>query len=43
MELIVFTDPIEEEYRERHTLVEGVVYPLAFAAIAVEVNQLIRR
>ncbi len=43
MELIVFRDPVEEEYRERRTFVEGVVNPLAFTTIGLEANQFSRR
>ena len=43
MELIVFRDPIEDEYRERRTFVQGEVRLLAFGEIAIEVSQLIRR
>jgi Uma2 family endonuclease len=43
MELIIFQDPIEDEYREKHTVIDGEVSPLAFAEISILVNRLIRR
>ena len=40
-QLIVFREPQEIEYASKSTLSEGVVYPLAFPDLAVEVQRII--
>jgi Uma2 family endonuclease len=40
-QLIVFREPQETEYASKSTLSTGIIYPLAFPDIAVEVNAII--
>ncbi len=42
-ELIVYRDPINGNYQSEVKLTEGDIYPLAFPAIAVSVNRILRR
>lgn len=42
-QLIVFREPQETEYASKSTLSEGVVYPLTFPALAVEVKRIISK
>jgi Uma2 family endonuclease len=43
MELVVFRDPSDEDYREKRTLIEGEISPLEFPDITIAVNRFIRR
>lgn len=43
MELVIFRDPIEDEYREKRTLTDGEIHPLAFTEVAIAVRRFIRR
>jgi len=43
MELVIFRDPSDEDYREKRTLTDGEVSPLAFAEVSIAVNRLLRR
>ncbi len=43
MELVVFRDASDEDYREKRTLIEGEISPLAFAEVSIAVNRLLRR
>jgi len=43
MELILFRDPVEDEYREKRILTHGEISPVAFPEVAIAVNQFIRR
>jgi Uma2 family endonuclease len=43
MELIIFQDPVAEEYQENHSVIDGEVNPLAFADLSISVKRLIRR
>ena len=43
MELVVFRDASDEDYREKRTLIDGEISPLAFAEVSVAVNRLLRR
>jgi Uma2 family endonuclease len=43
MELIVFRYPGDSDYREKRTLIDGVIQPLAFEDVAIAVDRLIRR
>ena len=40
-QLVVFREPQETEYASKSTLSEGLVYPIAFPDLAVEVNLII--
>ncbi|MEM9273127.1 MAG: Uma2 family endonuclease [Cyanobacteria bacterium P01_F01_bin.143] len=40
-QLMIFREPQEIEYAAKFTLSEGVIYPLAFPALAVEVKRII--
>ncbi|MEM6612422.1 MAG: Uma2 family endonuclease [Cyanobacteria bacterium P01_C01_bin.72] len=42
-QLIVFCEPQETEYASKSTLSDGVVYPLAFPNLAVEVKRIISK
>lgn len=41
MELVVFRDPVAQEYRSQATFTDGVVRPLAFQDTAVSVSRLL--
>ncbi|MGG6266656.1 Uma2 family endonuclease [Leptolyngbya sp. AN03gr2] len=41
-ELVVFRDPVDGEYQSRSTLTSGMIHPLAFPDIEIEVAKLIR-
>jgi len=41
-ELIVFRDPVDGEYQSRSTLTSGMIRPLAFPDVEIEVARLIR-
>lgn len=41
LELIVFRDPVNGEYRSQTTLTQGDIRPLAFQDVAVSVRQLL--
>ena len=43
MELVVFRDASDEDYREKRTLIDGEINPLAFAEVFIAVNRLLRR
>lgn len=43
MELVIFRDPSDEDYREKRTLTDGEVSPLAFAEVSVAVSRLLRK
>lgn len=43
MELIVFRNPSEADYREKRTLIEGKINPLAFPDVAIAIERLLRR
>jgi Uma2 family endonuclease len=43
MELIVYRDPVDNNYRSEMTLISGKIRPLAFLDVEIEVNRLIRR
>ena len=43
MELVLFRDPSDEDYRGKRTLIDGEVSPLAFAEVSILVRRLIRR
>lgn len=40
-QLIVFKEPQETEYASKSTLSTGIIYPLAFPDVAIEVNSII--
>lgn len=40
-QLIVFRDPQETEYASKSTLDEGIIYPVAFPNLAIEVNKVV--
>ena len=40
-QLIVFREPQDSEYATKFTLSEGIVYPVSFPSLAVEVNRII--
>jgi Uma2 family endonuclease len=41
MELIVMRDPVAGKYQSQMTLTDGVIYPLAFPAVAIAVSRLL--
>jgi Uma2 family endonuclease len=41
MELVLFRDPLKGEYQSRVTLSEGIIRPLAFPDVAIEVLRLL--
>jgi hypothetical protein len=41
LRLIVFRNPVEGEYQSRVTLSEGIIRPLAFPEVAIEVVRLL--
>ncbi|MGV0026628.1 Uma2 family endonuclease [Phormidesmis priestleyi] len=41
MELVVFRDPVEGEYRSQATFASGTIVPLAFSDIQIDVRQLL--
>ncbi|NJO75612.1 MAG: Uma2 family endonuclease [Leptolyngbyaceae cyanobacterium RM1_406_9] len=43
MELIIFRDPIEDEYREKRTLTSGEISPVAFPEVSITVGRFIKR
>jgi Uma2 family endonuclease len=43
MELIVYRDPVDGDYRSETTLITGKIQPLAFLDVEIEVDRLIRR
>jgi Uma2 family endonuclease len=43
MELIIFRDPIEDGYREKQTLTDGEISPVAFPQVSIAVGRFIRR
>ncbi|WNZ47914.1 Uma2 family endonuclease [Leptolyngbya boryana CZ1] len=43
MELIVYRDPVEGDYRSEQKLIAGKIRPLAFLDVEIEVDRLIRR
>jgi Uma2 family endonuclease len=43
MELVIFRDPAEDDYREKHTLTDGKISPVAFPEVAIAVERFIRR
>ncbi len=42
MELVVFREPGEDDYREKRTLIDGQVSPIAFPEVAIAVGQFLR-
>lgn len=43
MELVVFRDPSDDDYREKRTLIEGGICPIAFPDVVISVGRLLRR
>lgn len=43
MELVIFRDPSDDNYREKRTLIDGEICPLAFPDVAIAVRRLLRR
>lgn len=43
MKLVVFRVPIEDDYREKHTLTDGEISPLAFPEVSIAVRRFIKR
>jgi Uma2 family endonuclease len=43
MELLVYRDPIEDDYHSEITLTSGKIRPLAFLDVEIEVDRLIRK
>ncbi|MCG8368746.1 MAG: Uma2 family endonuclease [Pseudanabaenales cyanobacterium] len=43
MELVVFRDPSDDDYREKRTLIEGDIRPVAFPDVVISVGRLLRR
>lgn len=43
MELVVFTEPTDGQYRENQTFEDGDISPLAFAEVSIAVKQLVKR
>ena len=43
MELVVFRDPSDDDYREKRTLIEGDICPIAFPDVVISVARLLRR
>ncbi len=43
MELVIFRDPSDDNYREKRTLIDGEICPLAFPDVAIAVGRLLRR
>lgn len=43
MELVVFRDPSDDDYREKRTLIEGDICPIAFPDVVISVGRLLRR
>jgi Uma2 family endonuclease len=43
MELIVYRDPVDEDYRSEQTFISGEIRSLAFPDVEIEVDRLIRR
>jgi Uma2 family endonuclease len=41
MELVVMRDPVNGEYRSQLTLTQGLIYPLSFPELAIEVSRLL--
>ena len=43
MELVVFRDPSNDNYREKRTFIEGEISPVAFPDVIISVGRLLRR
>ncbi|WP_169616142.1 hypothetical protein [Nodosilinea sp. P-1105] len=43
MELVVFTEPGANGYRQQQTFTQGQVYPVAFADVGFAVDYFVRR
>jgi Uma2 family endonuclease len=43
MELIIYRDPVDGDYRFEQTFISGKIRPLAFPEVEVEIDRLLRR